>query len=80
MLMVLSTIAPTLLGLLYLAVFGLGSIGGMMVMSTLVSLPAQFTAARFSRANFAVRGLAGLFSLSFGLFMIYEIGFAKLNT
>lgn len=62
MLLVLSTISQPLLGLLYLVVFGVGSIGGMMVMSTLVSLPAQLTATRFSRANLAVRGLAGLFS------------------
>jgi hypothetical protein len=44
-------------------------------MSTLFALPARLTAARFSRADFALRCLAGLFSLSFGLFMIYRIGF-----
>jgi high-affinity nickel-transport protein len=53
----------------------MGSIGGMMIMSTLFALPARFTAARFTRANFALRCLAGLFSLSFGLFMVYQIGF-----
>src|SRR2546421_503867 len=62
-------------GLMHIVVFGIGSIGGMMVMSTLFALPARFTANRFSRTNFALRGLAGLFSLSFGLFMVYEIGF-----
>ena len=75
MLLVLATISSSLVGLLYIVVFGVGSIGGMMVMSTLFALPARFTASRFTRVNFALRGLAGLFSLSFGLFMIYEIGF-----
>jgi sulfite exporter TauE/SafE len=74
MLLVLSTISSPFVGLLYIVVFGIGSIGGMMIMGALVSLPLYLTATRFSRANVAVRSLAGLFSLSFGLFMIYEIG------
>jgi hypothetical protein len=76
MLLVLSTLSSPLVGLAYIAVFGIGSIGGMMLMSALVSLPLYLTATRFTRANLAMRGLAGLFSLSFGLFMIYEIGIA----
>lgn len=75
MLLVLATISSSLVGLLYIVVFGVGSIGGMMVMSTLFALPARLTVDRFTRVNFALRGLAGLFSLSFGLFMVYEIGF-----
>lgn len=74
MLLVLSTISQPLVGLLYIAVFGVGSIGGMMIMSALVGLPLYLTATRFRRANLMMRGLAGLFSLSFGLFMVYEIG------
>jgi len=75
MLLVLSTIPSPLIGFTYIAVFGLGSIGGMMLMSSLVGLPIHLTAMRFTRANFAVRALAGLFSLGFGLFMAYQIGF-----
>jgi ABC-type nickel/cobalt efflux system permease component RcnA len=76
MLLVLTTITSPVIALLYIVLFGVGSIGGMMVMSTLFALPARFTVTRFKRVNFALRGLAGLFSLSFGLFMVYEIGFA----
>ena len=74
MLLVLSTIASPLVGFIYIFVFGIGSIGGMMIMSALVGLPLTLTAARFNRAHLVVRGLAGLFSLSFGLFMVYELG------
>ncbi len=74
MLLVLSSISSPLTAFAYIAVFGIGSIGGMMVMSALIGLPLQLTATRFSRANLAVRALAGLFSLGFGLFMVYEIG------
>ena len=75
MLLVLSTIQSALVGFLYIFIFGVGSIGGMMMMSALVGLPLTLTAARFNRAHLVVRGLAGLFSLSFGLFMVYELGF-----
>ncbi|HEX8492098.1 MAG TPA: hypothetical protein VF658_04595 [Pyrinomonadaceae bacterium] len=77
MLLVLSTISSPLVVLLYTMVFGFGSIGGMMLMSALVGLPLYLTATRFNRANLAMRGLAGLFSLGFGLFMVYEIGFTR---
>lgn len=76
MLLVLSTIETPLVGLAYIVIFGVGSIGGMMLMSALVSLPLHLTAKRFTRANLMMRGLAGLFSLSFGLFVIYQIGIA----
>ena len=75
MLLVLSTIKSPLAGFAYILVFGIGSVGGMMLMSMLVGLPFRFTGLRFARMNFALRGLAGLFSLAFGLFMVYEIGF-----
>jgi ABC-type nickel/cobalt efflux system permease component RcnA len=75
MLLLLTTISSPLVSFLYIGIFGVGSIGGMMIMSTLFALPARFAAARFSRADFALRCLAGVFSLSFGLFMIYRIGF-----
>jgi hypothetical protein len=61
--------------LLYVFVFGIGSIGGMMLMSLLVGFPVHLTVGRFARAHWVMRGLAGLFSLSFGLLVAYRIGF-----
>lgn len=75
MLLVLSTISSPAVGLIYITLFGIGSIGGMMLMSALVALPMRLTAKRFTRVNLSIRGLAGLFSVCFGLFMVYEIGF-----
>jgi sulfite exporter TauE/SafE len=75
MLLVLSSIKSPAMGLLYIAVFGVGSIGGMMLMSALVGLPLYLTGTRFNRANLCIRWLAGAFSLCFGLFMVYDIGF-----
>ncbi|HEX8920545.1 MAG TPA: sulfite exporter TauE/SafE family protein, partial [Pyrinomonadaceae bacterium] len=77
MLLVLTTIPSPIIGMVYICVFGFGSIAGMMLMSALVSLPVRLTADRFKRAHLTVRGLAGLFSLGFGLFMVYQIGFVE---
>ncbi len=74
MLLVLSTIQTPLLGFLYIAVFGFGSIGGMMMMSLLLSLPFQLTADRFTQWNLAARVLAGIFSIGFGLLLLWEKG------
>jgi ABC-type nickel/cobalt efflux system permease component RcnA len=74
MLLVLTTIPSPAVGFAYIAVFGIGSIGGMMGMSALVSLPLQVAAARFARAHLATRLLAGGFSLALGLTMAYQIG------
>jgi ABC-type nickel/cobalt efflux system permease component RcnA len=77
MLLVLSTVQSQIVGMAYIAMFGIGSIGGMMIMSIIVSLPAQFTANRFVLANRAARMLAAIFSLGFGIYMFYEVGFLE---
>lgn len=75
LLVLLATIKSTVLAFGVIAIFGIGSIGGMMLMSLVLSLPLHLTAASFARTNLAVRALAGVFSLGFGLFMAYELGF-----
>ena len=61
------------LGLIYLLVFGIGSIGGMLLMSALISLPFVFTAERFARINTPVRLLAGVGSIFFGFYYAWEV-------
>src|SRR5436190_5709963 len=73
MLLVLSTIQRPAVALIYVLIFGIGSTGGMMIMSALVGLPAQLTAQRFQWANTILRGAAGAFSVALGLFITFEI-------
>jgi len=78
MLSVLMTIkSSTALAFAYIIIFGVGSIGGMMLMSLILSLPIHLTSGHFAKTNLAVRALAGCFSLGFGLFMVYDIGFVN---
>src|SRR5574341_1460211 len=74
MLLVLSTIETPLGGLLYIVIFGLGSVGGMLLLSSIISLPFVLTAQRFSVLNRWIRVLAGAASVGFGLFLGLEIG------
>jgi ABC-type nickel/cobalt efflux system permease component RcnA len=61
-----------LLGFAYLLVFGAGSIGGMLLMSTLIGLPFVLTAARFRQIDTPVRILAGTASIIFGLYYAWQ--------
>jgi ABC-type nickel/cobalt efflux system permease component RcnA len=62
-------------GLFYLAMFGMGSIVGMVIVSTLIGSSFAYTGRRFARANLALRLLAGLASLGIGGAILYEMGF-----
>lgn len=76
-LMVLTQIDSTALGLLYLAVFGLGSIFGMLLMSALVGLPFALSARRLGGMHFGLQTTAGALSIAFGLWYAYETGIAS---
>ena len=77
MLLVLPTISSAAVALLYIAIFGVGSIAGMMIMSLLMGLPLYFTAQRFVSINKGIRFLAGAFSLVWGALLINEKFFAS---
>ena len=74
MLLVLTTIPSPTAGLLYIVIFGFGSVGGMLVLSSLIGLPFVLTAQRFTALNRWIRLVAGLASVLFGLFLGWEIG------
>jgi ABC-type nickel/cobalt efflux system permease component RcnA len=73
MLAVLTTMPTVALGLTYIAVFGLGSVGGMLLMSALISVPFVATAKKFTTINKGIRLIAGIFSIAFGLMLAWEL-------
>jgi hypothetical protein len=77
MLLVLTTIPSPWQAVLYVLLFGLGSVAGMLLMSVLVSLPLQLTARRLGGVLGHVRLAAGLTSTLFGLFLSWQIGFTE---
>lgn len=62
------------LGMAYLLVFGIGSIGGMLLMSTLISLPIVLTTRRFERVEVPMRLLVSFSSIAFGLYYAILVG------
>lgn len=76
MLLVIPTIDSKLIGMLYVTIFGIGSIGGMMLMSFLVGLPFHLTASKFNVLNRILQAGAGCVSVILGLWIVYEKGFS----
>lgn len=75
-LLVLSAIPHPLWGMVYLAIFGIGTVIGMALITTAIGLPLSFSAARLGGLNNALVFGAGLLSIGFGVFLAYQIGFA----
>jgi high-affinity nickel-transport protein len=74
MLLVVGAIPSLLLAVGYILVFGVGCIGGMVVMSLLMSVPLALAARRLRLVDRLVRLAAGLFSLGFGIWLTWEVG------
>jgi high-affinity nickel permease len=74
-LLVLSAIREPKWAVGYLLVFGLGTIAGMMLITTIIALPFSFAGYRFAWLNRSLITGSGILSLAFGLFVCYQIGF-----
>lgn len=73
-LLVLATIQDPRWAMLYLLIFGLGTMVGMMLVTSAVALPFTYTRVRAERLNAGLRIASGVISLGFGLLMAWEIG------
>jgi len=71
-----ATLPSRALALVYVFVFGLGSIGGMVGMSTLLGVPLAFAAERFAGAVRAIRVGTALASVTVGFVSAWQIGVA----
>lgn len=74
-LLVLSAIREPKWAVLYLLVFGVGTIAGMMLITSVIALPFSFAGYRFAWLNRGLITGSGILSLAFGLFVCYHIGF-----
>ena len=72
LLLVLSTVRSLTDGMLYILVFGAGSIAGMVLLGAVLSVPFAVTPQRLVRTHLVLRALAGLASVGLGGSMLYE--------
>src|SRR5262249_6546605 len=74
-LLVLGTIREASWAVLYLVVFGVGTIAGMLLITTVLAMPIAAAARRFERMHRVLGVATGLASVAFGAMLFYEIGF-----
>lgn len=73
-LLVLPVIHQPAWAMAYLALFGVGTIAGMMLVTAAIAVPVSYST-RFQFMHQHLGTAAGVLSLGFGLFLAYQIGF-----
>jgi len=76
-LLVLTTIRVPSLAIAYLLVFGIGTIAGMMLITTAIAMPFKYSKTRFERFNHSLGLVSGIISVAFGVFIVYEMAFVN---
>jgi hypothetical protein len=74
-LLVLTTIRDPRWAIVYLLVFGVGTIAGMMLITMMIGVPFAYTGRRFENLNRVLGVASGVVSVAFGLFVTFQIGF-----
>ena len=78
MLVVLTTeaVSSFMVGIFYIFLFGIGTVLSMGVITLLMGIPFSVSG-RFERVNRMVAGVAGVASISFGIFLMYELAIVE---
>jgi len=74
-LLLLPLIGDARWALLYLVVFGLGTIAGMALVTLAIAVPAALAAARVNNLQRSIRLASGAISLVFGMYLSWRIGY-----
>ena len=75
-LLVLATIPNPRWAIAYLLVFGLGTVGGMMLITMSIASAFKFMGRGSQKFSQRLGLVSGLLSLAFGMLLVYQIGFA----
>lgn len=73
-LLVLATVKEAAWAVAYLLVFGVGTVAGMMLVTSALAFPLAWSVRRSERVHHAVGFVASAASVALGLFLVYEIG------
>ncbi len=73
-----TTLSP-LTGLIYIVIFGLGSIAGMAVLSLVIALPLRYSARSFTWLHNGLQGCIGAVTIILGTTLMYATGSSLLN-
>ncbi|MCW8927180.1 MAG: hypothetical protein OQJ84_13050 [Xanthomonadales bacterium] len=70
----LNSVTSITQGLLYIAMFGIGSILGMAALATVISLPLRYTSHSLTWAHNGLKAVVGVVTVGLGCLLIYELG------
>jgi len=70
----LNSVSSLSLGILYIALFGIGSILGMAVLAAVISLPLKYSSRSFTWAHNGLKLVVGVITIGLGSRLIYEVG------
>jgi high-affinity nickel-transport protein len=76
-LLVLGTIDDARWAMVYLALFGVGTVVGMVLITAAIAAPLAYASRRSMRLDRQLRLASGLLSLALGLVLVYQIGFGE---
>ena len=76
-LFVLGTIRDPIWALVYLLIFGVGTIAGMLLITVALAMPLVLTVQRFERVHRALGLASGILSVVLGLLLAHEVGFVQ---
>ena len=72
-----SAVAPAA-GLVYVALFGLGSVAGMALLSAVIAVPLQWSARSFEWLHNGLQGAVGVVIIALGALLVYDNAAARL--
>lgn len=73
-LLTLQTVSSPFTGLIYILLFGIGSITGMAALSVVIAIPLRHSAKGLTWLNNGLQGVIGIATLVLGSMLIYETG------
>ena len=71
---VLAAIPSPYVGLLYLVIFGVGTVAGMALITTMIAVPSAYSLSKFGHMQRYIQFASGALSVCFGLFLAHEVG------
>jgi ABC-type nickel/cobalt efflux system permease component RcnA len=72
-LLTMSTMASVWQGAIYILIFGMGTVAGMLVTTTIIGMPFVFTVNKIKMNHTLIR-VTGAFSIAFGLYYMFTVG------
>jgi len=73
-LLTLESVGAPAVGILYIALFGLGSIAGMAALSVVIAVPLRYSAHGLTRLHNSLRGAIGVATIALGGLLMVQVG------